>query len=373
MKSEWQDIRISEVTINHDNKRIPLSSRQRAGRQGVYPYYGAQGIIDYIDEYIFDGEYLLVAEDGQNLRSYRLPIAQIVNGKFWVNNHAHILTANNKANLHYLCYLLNHTDLSGFITGSAQPKLSQGNLNAITLKFPSLELQDSIVSILSCLDEKIKCNHRINDYLEQTAQALYGLFCGIGSDSAAANKLGVLSDICDYRIDKIEVSALNNETYISTENMLSNKNGYYTATSLPNIMHTTRFDKGNVLISNIRPYFMKILYCYFTGGCSADVLCFQHKQKYSSEFVYCTLYSDNFFKHMVAGSKGTKMPRGDKKQIMDYPVIIPPVERLSQFTDTVRPFLSQKNKLIAENQCLIELRDTLLPRLMSGELSVADL
>lgn len=83
--------KFSEIAINFDKKRIPLSTMEREKRKGEYRYYGAQGIIDYIDDYIFDGKYLLIAEDGENLKSNKQNIAQIVNGKFWVNNHAHIM------------------------------------------------------------------------------------------------------------------------------------------------------------------------------------------------------------------------------------------------------------------------------------------
>lgn len=154
-----------EVTINLDRKRIPLSAMERSKRQGRYRYYGAQGVIDHVDDYLFDGKYLLIAEDGENLKSNKQNIAQIVSGQFWVNNHAHIVQTNEKCNIDYLCYLLNNMDLSGFITGSAQPKLSQANMNAIPLALPDKKQQDKIVSILSSIDEKISLNGKINNNL----------------------------------------------------------------------------------------------------------------------------------------------------------------------------------------------------------------
>lgn len=121
----YNNMRFDEVTVNFDKRRIPLSSMERSKRQGKYRYYGAQGVIDYVDDFLFDGKYLLIAEDGENLKSNKKNIAQIVSGQFWVNNHAHIVQTNEKCNLNYLCYLLNSLDLTGYITGSAQPKLSQ--------------------------------------------------------------------------------------------------------------------------------------------------------------------------------------------------------------------------------------------------------
>ena len=165
MKFETTIFRFEDLTLNFDKQRIPLSSGQREKQQGQYRYYGAQGVIDYVDDYIFDGKYLLIAEDGENLKSKKQDIAQIVKGKFWVNNHAHVVQGNALCLTEYLCYLLNHNDLSGYITGSAQPKLSQANLNAIAFDVPSIETQQIIVSIISALDEKIATNRAINDNL----------------------------------------------------------------------------------------------------------------------------------------------------------------------------------------------------------------
>ena len=122
-----------------DSKRIPLSKKERDSLKKIYPYYGAQGIIDYVEEYIFDGEYILVAEDGENLKSRQQSIAIWAEGKFWVNNHAHILGKKKDYSLKYIYYLLSLLDLSGLITGSAQPKLSQQNLSSLDLYLPSIE------------------------------------------------------------------------------------------------------------------------------------------------------------------------------------------------------------------------------------------
>lgn len=170
---ETKKYRFDEVTINFDKKRIPLSSAQREKRQGTFRYYGAQGVIDHVDDYIFDGTYLLIAEDGENLKSKKQNIAQVVDGQFWVNNHAHIVQGNEQCDTRFLCYLINSMDLSGYVTGSAQPKLSQANLNAVTLSLPTLAEQKRIVEYLYMLDQKIDVNRQINDNLEQQAMALY--------------------------------------------------------------------------------------------------------------------------------------------------------------------------------------------------------
>lgn len=171
--SEWITQSFQELTVNHDKKRRPLSSKERETMQGEYPYYGAQGIIDSVNNYIFDGTFMLIAEDGENLKSKKQNIAHVARGKFWVNNHAHVVSGSELADLRYLCYLFNNTDVSGYITGSAQPKLSQANLNSIKFTVPPLPEQKAIAATLSCLDDKIELNNRINKSLEEMAQAIF--------------------------------------------------------------------------------------------------------------------------------------------------------------------------------------------------------
>lgn len=134
-----------------------------------------------------------------------------------------------------------------------------------------------------------------------------------------------LSDICDYGKDRIEVSSLDNSNYISTENMLPNRAGITIATTLPTGEYTPSFEIDDTLVSNIRPYFKKIWKATFSGGCSADVLVFKAKENVSKEYLYYVLADDEFFKYSMTTSKGTKMPRGDKTSIMNYPIKLPPL------------------------------------------------
>lgn len=129
-----------------------------------------------------------------------------------------------------------------------------------------------------------------------------------------------LSDICSFRKGKIDVEKLNTQNYISTENMLPNKGGITEASSLPTVSLTQEYKKGDVLVSNIRPYFKKIWQAKYDGGCSNDVLVFVPKSNTDRNFLYYVLADDDFFTYSMATSKGTKMPRGDKTSIMQYEV-----------------------------------------------------
>jgi len=129
-----------------------------------------------------------------------------------------------------------------------------------------------------------------------------------------------LEEICSFRTGKTDVANLTTETYISTENMIPNKSGITNATSLPIVDLTQAYENGDVLVSNIRPYFKKIWKAKINGGCSNDVLVFTTKENTDSDFLYYVLADDAFFAYAMATSKGTKMPRGDKKSIMQYEV-----------------------------------------------------
>jgi len=142
----WPVTSFGDMVTNHDNRRKPVKASDRERRKGKYPYYGASGIIDYVDEFIFDERALLIAEDGANLLSRSTPIAFQAEGKYWVNNHAHIVTSNGKARLDYLEVFLNLRDLKDWITGSAQPKLNQANLNRIPVPLPPLPLQTAFAA-----------------------------------------------------------------------------------------------------------------------------------------------------------------------------------------------------------------------------------
>ena len=281
---------------------------------------------------------------------------------------------NDKVLPEYLVYYF-HTPLGQhkLLSNASQvgvPALARpsSTFQQIEVELPELSIQKRVVEIITTIQKKIENNQELNDNLADLLQTIYQE--RFSNDILAVNQ-GVLSDICSYSRDKVAVSELNVSTYFSTENMLSGKAGSTEATSLPTTSQTTACHKGDTLISNIRPYFKKIVYCEGNCGCSTDVLCFTPSQPRYSTYLFSTLYADKFFAFMVAGSKGTKMPRGDKQQIMTYPVVLPSEEELARFNTIASPLLEQIYSNRAENKRLSILRDTLLPKLMSGEIDVS--
>ena len=171
MTAEWTTSRFEELAINFDGKRRPVKESDR--RPGAFPYYGASGIVDHVDGYLFDGEYLLIAEDGENLRTRQTPIAFLATGKFWVNNHAHIVTGNERADTRFLMYALRHIGIDAYLTGAVMPKLTQGNLNRIEVRHPPIHEQRAIARVLGALDHKIEQNQRTAQSLERLARAIF--------------------------------------------------------------------------------------------------------------------------------------------------------------------------------------------------------
>lgn len=137
MPEDWHSGTVSEIIELHDSKRIPLSSRERANLAKVYPYYGATSVMDYVDRYLFDGIHLLLGEDGTVVDGKGFPILQYVEGKFWVNNHAHIITGKNGFSVELLYLLFSLTSVQSIVTGAVQPKISQANLNKVSVIIPS--------------------------------------------------------------------------------------------------------------------------------------------------------------------------------------------------------------------------------------------
>ena len=181
-----------------------------------------------------------------------------------------------------------------------------------------------------------------------------------------------VADVAEFGSGKVDVSALNKDIYISTENMLENRGGVSRAASLPSVATVPRFKTGQILVSNIRPYFKKIWMACFDGGRSPDVLAFEPKVAQSTEFLYNLMYQEAFFEFMTRTAKGAKMPRGDKDAIMGWRFPCPDEALMVYFSEKVRAYYEYISSLKSENDSLAELRDTLLPKLLSGELSVAD-
>ena len=167
----WEVINLEKLCECLDSKRVPIKQSERNDRKGKVPYYGASGQIDWIDDYLFDESLLLVAEDGENLVSRKLPIAYSIEGQSWVNNHAHVLRVID-INQFYLEYYFNSFDLSPYLTGTTRPKLNKTSLLDISVPRPSSEETDRIALMLVSCDTKIAALEREVELIDELFHAM---------------------------------------------------------------------------------------------------------------------------------------------------------------------------------------------------------
>ncbi len=239
--------------------------------------------------------------------------------------------------------------------GSAREVFDWEEMCEVQVPVPAIEKQCETVAEYNTLAT-----------LEQTAQTLYRhtFVDNIDSNNLPQGwRMGTLGEVCDYVHEKISIDSLSNKTYISTENMLKERGGIIECESLPEDCNVTAFEQNDILVSNIRPYFKKIWRATFSGGCSNDVLCFRSKSEFNSLILYYTIERDSFFEYVVAGCNGAKMPRGDKKWIMKYSIVIPSVTDQKVFQKKIESIMDIINLKREEEKKLKSMQTLLLSQM----------
>ena len=272
----------------------------------------------------------------------------------------------------YLYYTLQSPHFNAYIdqmsTGSTIQHISLKTMRNYVFTCPPLDEQKQIASVLSSLDDKIDLLNRENATLEAMAETLFRQwFIEEAKEDWEEGKLG---DVCEYVKEKADIANVDRNTYVTTENMCSNKQGVVPPSSVPENIKVTIYSPDDILLSNIRPYFKKMWLSDRYGGCSNDVLCIRSKNEVFKYFVYYTIRQDEFFDYVMLGSKGSKMPRGDKQHIMNWPIQMPTEQGLEQFNILATNIIEKIRKNNRQVQCLQAQRDTLLPKLMSNEINV---
>ncbi|MEI8264867.1 MAG: restriction endonuclease subunit S [Betaproteobacteria bacterium] len=390
MVSVWPTARLGDVIDLFDSQRIPLNSRQRQERQGRFPYYGAQGIIDHIDDYIFDGRYILVAEDGENLNSKKLPLALFATGKFWVNNHAHILRGKpGIADDGFLLACINNADIKPFVTGAAQPKLSQGNLRLIEIPLPSLPMQRRIASILSAYDDLIENSQRRIKILESMARALYRewfvhfRFPGHENHPRVASPLGEIPEGWEVRSapgcveinPRVTVPREGDKPFVPM-GCLSNDSMLITEIETRAGNSGSRFQNGDTLFARITPCLENGKTGYVQFLPNANSVAFGstefivlRSRTLTPEFIYLLARSDEFRGLAIKSMSGaTGRQRVQEQCFNDFQIVQPPRVLLERFSSIVAPCFRLIFRLHSQIENLRRTRDLLLPRLLSGQL-----
>lgn len=374
--------KLSDLCVILDAKRKPLSALQRAKKQGIYPYYGAQGIIDHLDDYLLDGEYLLVAEDGANLETRNQPIANIAKGKIWVNNHAHVLGSNGKCPLNLLGFILNNMNISPYVTGCAQPKLNQENLRNIEIELPSHI--DSIASILSSLDRKIELNNKINADLEEMAQAIFKNwfvdFEPFKDGKFVDSELGMIPEgwkvVVFDNILKVTTTKTGKEgipEYSVTNTGIHPRDEKFTKNLSKSSAKNKLIRKGNLVFGMSREILNWGIMKEEVGGVSSAYNVYIVDEKIvNTTYLECFIAQRmDYFADLIkpASREGQGV---DKALLMKKIICIPPSEVMDVFLEKYNSIKLLTEIRNQESSRLSLLRDTLLPRLMSGELEVPE-
>jgi type I restriction enzyme, S subunit len=373
--SAWPTLPLEELIRNFDSRRVPIKGADR--KPGPFPYYGASGIVDSVDGYIFDGDYLLIAEDGENLRTRQTPIAFMATGKFWVNNHAHVVQGNDRASTRFLSYALAATDVSGYLSGSTMPKLTQGNLNRIPIIAPPIEEQRSIANILGTLDEKIELNRRMNTTLEAMAQVLFqSMFIDkIGDGLPNGWSEGTVSDVGLLSRASVTPGKFPDETFSHYSLPSFDEGRLPKQESGSEIMsNKTLVSSDSVLLSKLNPRIPRIWLPATNEPnraiSSTEFLVVSPKSGISREFLYCLFANDSFMSKlatMVTGTSGSHQ-RIKPDSLLDMQIVLPSKAAIRDFTNAVASMLQRVQSNIEQSRTLANLRDTLLPKLFSGEI-----
>lgn len=364
---EWTHRKLGELTQNLDSRRVPVRRSER--RAGRYPYFGASGIIDYVDGFLFDGDYLLVAEDGENLRTRSTPIAFVASGRFWVNNHAHVVLGSELADTRFLMYALAVTDISGYLTGSTQPKLTQESLNEIPIVVPSIEKQRRIAALLGALDDQIELNRRMSKTLEAIARTLFrSMF--VEADTSAWGE-GTVGSEFDLTMGQSPPGSTYNTSGIGTPLYQGRTDfGFRFPTKRVYTTSPSRVaSPGDTLVS-VRAPVGDVNRADETCAVGRGVAAVRHKTGSTAYSHYAMLALHRAFDRFNA--EGTVFGSVSKKDFAAIRVLVPPEAVIDAFDAVISPIDERVALAQRESTTLAALRDVLLPKLISGELRVGD-
>lgn len=394
---------------NFDGRRIPVKESER--KPGPYPYYGASGVVDYIDNYIFEGDYLLVSEDGENLRTRQTPIAFMAKGKFWVNNHAHIIRGNEHADTRYLCYVLSSTDISGYLTGSTMPKLTQGNLNILPVIAPPLSEQKRIAGILGTLDDKIELNRKMNETLEELVRALFKSWFidydpvhakaagrgPAGMDQATADLFPVsfegselgkipkgwktstvgqkLTTILGGTPSRTKPEYWTNGTVAwinsgkANEFRITDPSEWITEEALENSA-TKLLPKRTTVLAITGATLGQVSVTEIECCANQSVIGIISSNQFPTEYIYPWI--NEKIGTLIASQTGGAQQHVNKRNVEDLPLLCPDAKIVQSYAAITKPIFDKIADNCFQSRTLAALRDTLIPKLLSGEIPFPD-
>jgi len=357
---------VSALAVNLDGARTPVRARDR--RPGPYPYYGASGVIDHVDGYLFEGLHLLVAEDGENLRSRKTPVAFLADGRFWVNNHAHVLRGSDVADTRFLAYAIEAADISGYLTGSTQPKLTQAALNRIEVPAPSIEEQRAIAEVVGALDDKIESNRRRADIAESLLDVLVVAVAGpdvvplrelVQVDRASCTPASAGATLVDhFSLPAFDAARLPDRT--AGGSIKSNK---------------LVVDSESVLVSRLNPGTNRTWFAVPEPGvlaaASTEFMVLRPGSRVGLGGLWLAVRDEFFRSELARRATGTSGSHQRVRPDDMLSIEVPDVRALAAAQDAeAEGLLRLVHQARTESATLAELRDALLPELLSGRLRV---
>jgi type I restriction enzyme S subunit len=393
LPNEWRKEPLPSLVTNHDGTRIPVKAADRAKRRGSYPYYGASGVIDHIDEYLFDGEYLLIAEDGANLLSRSTPIAFTATGRFWVNNHAHIVQPREGISIRYLEYFLNTINLAPFVTGTAQPKLTQRALELIMVPVPPEEEQERIVAKLDDLLSSSKNAREELDHLPKLIDRLSKSVLGeaFGDEITQNWKPGTLKDHLQEGLIGLVRSKMEQRTAGPVPYIRMNHYDLEGQWNLSNLTYVTvsqdelaryELSAGDVLFNtrNSNELVGKVA-IWPTDRCgyvyNNNLLRMRFKPCVRSDFAVLYMISPPFRAYLeTVKSATTSVAAIYQRSLYNAPFPVPDLITQDKLVKSIRLALSRVESVAAERNrveaLLIRLDQAMLARAFRGELVITD-
>lgn len=356
--------------------------------------------MDYVDDYLFDGDFILLGEDGTVVTEKGKPVLQQIHGKSWVNNHAHVITADNQIDFHFLYYLLMDTDVRAIVTGAVQPKISQANLKTVMVSVPDLQTQRKIAAVLSALDDKIENNRRICKTLEEMAQAIFKSwfvdfepFCGTvvendvwgrhpedlpyvqvrdidsiletgsrpkgGASASGVPSIGAENvkelGVVDFNAAKfipVDYAAKMKRGRINGYELLLYKDGGKPGTFTP---HFSMFGEG---FPYKECFINEHVFKLDLGSPSANV------------FAYFYFQTPNVFHWLATNGSKAAIPGINQANVLEIQMPDPANVHVKRFGELVLPSFRLIFEKCKESRALASMRDALLPKLMSGEIDV---
>ncbi|MCG3774479.1 MAG: hypothetical protein JW395_1302 [Nitrospira sp.] len=371
MSDSWESITLSKAVISHDAKRKPVRAAERA--PGPYPYWGASGVVAHVSDFIFDYPTLLISEDGENLRTRKTPISFLATGKYWVNNHAHVMTAREGYNLSFLAYAVSQADVSSFLTGSTQPKLTAANLARIALLCPPLAEQQRIAGVLGALDDLIETNKRLITTLLKTADATaleqtvsgytttFAEICSVSGGGTPSTKEDGYWGGDVMWATPTDMTALPSPFLFSTSRMITQSGLDACSSSLfpvGSILMTSRATIGCFAVNQV-PVAVNQGFIVVEPRAAHDRwFLFHEMRRRVPEFL-----------QRANGSTFLELSRGTFKAL---PIVWPDEQSRRDLHAKLSPLHEAAAALQAEIAQLVRTRDELLPLLLSGAVTVAE-